>query len=171
MKATDRTAPDEDLLKPSLDQQDEASGFADPWNPASLVFAAFFVGPLAGGYLIAQNFKRLGMHARFGPTLAVFVTVGVVVTGTVMGLAYFDVFDSSDQEIRRLARLLARAVTIVMALIFTHQQKARFRLYLHSGHEPASLWGPGIMAFIAGFVLGALLVFIFAAIFAVVAPK
>ncbi len=61
---SERTPP-EDLLEPTLAEEDDAVDFDRPWNPMSLTILTFFCGVTAGGILLAINFKRLGMHSRF----------------------------------------------------------------------------------------------------------
>ena len=43
----------------------------------NLVFAAFFGGPLAGGFLLSRNFGRLGRSDRALWCLAAFVLLAV----------------------------------------------------------------------------------------------
>ena len=160
MDHPDQLSPQDDLLKPTLAKNDDVTGFANPWNPDSLVMAAFFAGPFAGGFLIAQNFKRLGIPDRFGPALGLFVGIGFLATMTLTSLIRFECIDLADPTTRLICRWGTRGATIVLALIVTRWQKQRFRLYMHDGHQPTSLWVPGIIAVLLGVVLSRVVVFI-----------
>src|SRR5687768_4790814 len=76
---------DDDLFTPTLTETDDAVEFDRPWNPWSLVTLTFFFGLVAGGGLLALNFRRLGIRGRLYPALAV---VGVVVAASAAFLAW-----------------------------------------------------------------------------------
>ncbi len=61
--------PSDDLFRPSLDRSLDTSGWKAPFDPGSLVTAAFFGGPIAGGLLFGLNFTRMGRSKWFLPCL------------------------------------------------------------------------------------------------------
>lgn len=81
------SASDALRLEPILTQDDDLDGFGRPWNPELVVFAVFFAAELAGGLLVALNFRRLGMPRRFLPTLALFGALCLCFWGGLLLLA------------------------------------------------------------------------------------
>ena len=142
---------DDDLLQPVLTEEHDATGFDEPYRPTSLVMLAFFGGPLAAGYMIAQNHRRLGQGERAGRTLLVFFVLAVAL---VAARTYAAVATDWDAErIRRVSRPIHHAISVGVALLAVRSQRVRFHVYTARGGEPKSLWVPGLLA-----ALGALLV-------------
>jgi len=162
----------DDLLQPSLNEGDDLKGFHNPWNPHSLIVAAFFAGPFAGGFLLSLNFKRLGMPERFKKSLFVFIGLGLLIYITVAVLNFYGVIEKSDVERVQILRIVTRVATLLAAYWAVVQQRERFRLYNYSGGPAANAWVSGILAVLAGvainyglcFVIGFLLVFLTKAI-------
>jgi|GEM_PF-1937798 len=148
--ARNSIVPPPDLLEPTLDENDDLRGFENPWNPSSLVLAAFFAGPFAGGYLVASNFKRLGMRNRFYRALCLFVGLGLVIWVSFTTLTYLEWIAREGVGARRLFRWTIQGLTALAAYLVTRSQRARFRLFVASGCDPARLWAPGILAFVVG---------------------
>lgn len=142
----------DDLLQPSLTEDDDLKGFKKPWNPQSLVFAAFFAGPFAGGFLLSLNFKRLGMSGKFWKSLLLFVALGLVMYATIILLHTNGIIEKGNSDQKQLCRIIVRVITIAAAYWAATIQRERFRLFEYSGGDAASAWVPGILAVVVGYV-------------------
>lgn len=116
-----------------------------PWRPDSIVYPAFFGGPLAGTVLGLINGRRLAL-GRSGLVLIAAVGVAcfaarIVFTATV-----------GDSTSPRFAGAVAGVLTW---LVIIWLQKRPFRQFTHHDREPASLIGPGLAAAIGCGVLEA----------------
>lgn len=145
------TIQDADLLKPSLGEDDDAIGFAAPWQPWSVVFAAFFCGPFGGGALMAWNFRRLGSNRTVLPCAATFLLLGI-------GLAFGAVALTTNAEAAvtssgMITRVLTKAATVITAMVFASMQSRRFRVFESHGGEASGILGWGVLMFALGTVL------------------
>ena len=142
-----------DLLRPSLTEADDAVGFHRPWNPIALVFVAFLGGMPAGGLLLADNCRRLGLRDRIALTVAVSVIVTLLVSG---GLAYAHTAipsHAAGDSSRRLCRFIAQACVVAAAYPLCLLQQKRYRLFQHSGGEPGRVIIPAVGAIVLGIVV------------------
>jgi len=140
----------DDLLEPSLTEEDDATGFAMPWNPWSVVVACFFCGAYAGGALMAWNFRRLGQPRDILPCLAAFLVVGLLLAVGLGLLIQEGVVAIGDQADKRLARFVAEALIVVLAMVFAKRQKRRYDIYVQSGGEPGPFLRWGALGFLVG---------------------
>jgi hypothetical protein len=124
----------DDLFRPTITARPAPA--RPPWRPQSIVYPAFFGGPLAAGVLGVLNGRRLALPswqlfvigavalAGVGGRVAISAAVGLRFAGTVSGL--------------------------VVWLVLLAFQRRPFRVVLLGGAEPASLVGPGLAAAIGG---------------------
>lgn len=126
---------EEELLAPSLSEDDDLRGFHQPWNPNHLSFAAFFIGPFGSAWLYFENFRRLGQRRESTLWALRFVLIG---GGTMVGAYWYNKHGGAQDP--RLMKSLARAVTVVLALMASHRQRARWRLFHMSDQPPGRLW-------------------------------
>jgi hypothetical protein len=157
---------DPELLRPTLTDADDAVGFDRPWNPWSLVTLTFFFGLIAGGGLVAFNFRRLGMPGRFYPALAMVATASLLVAGGMEWALAQGVVQTSDRESARLARWIVRGISCLIIIAIAAPQQRRFRLFQMSGLPGGSLWKPGIAAAVIALGLELGIHFAFRSIFA-----
>lgn len=138
---------DSDLLKPSLAARDDASGFDQPWNPTTLAVITFFFGLPAGGGLLAVNFRRLGMREWFLPAIAIVSVVSLVAYG---GAVWYAAHAMLDRDEQRTLRFAVRIVNVLVALLFVHLQRPRFRLADLTDVEKGKLLWPAVLAIALG---------------------
>lgn len=142
---------DPDLLQPTLDSAHDADGFDEPWNPHSIVFASFFVGPIGGGALFAWNYKRLGQHQAVVRCVLLFAALAIV-----QAFAWaFLLTELDDRNQRRLLKYGLQATTVIVGLFVSRAQQPRYRVYTGHGGDPKGLLRYGILAFIVGGLLQA----------------
>lgn len=155
---------DDDLLRPSLEEEDDAVEFDRPWKPASLVFLTFFGGLLAGGVMLALNERRLGRSERYNPTMLIAVGATLLIYGVYSFLwatgAITRTEDGGDGE--RIGRIVVRAVSVGVAMFLSWRQSSRFRLAEMHDVELGK-FSPMILAFILGNV--GIMIMIFAYVF------
>ncbi len=141
--------PDSDPLDPEFDPEEEGfSGDLAPWNPSSIVYNAFFCGPLSAGLLFAFNTKRLGRPAAFVPSLVIAVLAGLGIQALVV--LYLG---SCGPIARQDARLGFRVAAVLLGLVWAWIQRPRFEVFARDGDAAASLWKPGFIALVAGLVI------------------
>lgn len=142
----------DDLLTPTITQT--PASVKPPWRVDSLLYPAFFGGPLAAALLGAINAGRLGVTGR---KLALIVTAGVAAFAAVMIAVPI-----LQAERTGLQRITVAAGGLVVWGVTQAMLRRPFRAFSLRGGEPASLWGPGIAATIglgfAQYVLLALVV-------------
>jgi hypothetical protein len=140
---------DDDLLQPVLTRADNAVGFDRPWNPAWLTFATFFGGLAAGGWLLAENWRRLGHPERRWPLFAGMALAWLALTAATTWLhlrGWPGVYEAHSSVHARNARNVARLLTLGLALAVTARQQKRWKLWLAHGGEHAPLLQPAVGA-------------------------
>jgi hypothetical protein len=142
---SDETTP-ADLLRPSLTEADDASGFDRPWSPGPMVWIAFFAGLAPAGILLAINFRRLGMPAWFRPTLAATIVLALVLHGAFVYVVSSREWGFSE---RQWLRVGVRVISLAFASILVVLQNRRFELFRTTGQRQAPLLKPALLA-IAG---------------------
>jgi hypothetical protein len=156
---------DDDLLRPTLAEADDALGFDEPWNPWSLVMLTFFAGLLAGGSLLALNFARLGMKGRLYPALAIVGVASIAIAGGMEWALASGLIPATDRDAQRTARWIVRAASCLLAIGLAALQRPRFRLFQMSGHSPGALLKPGLIAVVASIPVAIGLRYAFRALF------
>ena len=127
--------PDDDLLKPTI--VDTPASVDRPWRVDSLVYPAFFGGPIAAAVLGAINARRLGVSGR---TISLIAAAGATALAAQLLVAAFFLQETSGSVQRFSYSLAGVAVWGVVQVA----QRRPFRVFLLRGGEPASLWGPGV---------------------------
>ena len=143
------TEPDADLLTPTLTAEDDLTGFAAPWNPQIVVILVLLCGPLAGGALLALNFRRLGLPRHAGKAFAAFAALALASAALVGWLTATGQL-GTDATQKRTLRFGLNIAAVLLALVFLRRQSRRYRLWEMCGGKPAPLLGPGVLAFVAG---------------------
>jgi hypothetical protein len=132
-----------DLLRPSLTESDDATGFDRPWSPFGIVWVAAIGGLLPSGVLLALNFRRLGMARWTLPTLAITAALTLLLDGVVM---YAATTGQVDRLTGRWLRFGLKAFAIAFALAFAAAQSRRFRLFGTTRQAPGGLLNPALVA-------------------------
>ncbi|MEQ4303282.1 hypothetical protein ABNF97_18150 [Plantactinospora sp. B6F1] len=140
----------DELFSPTI--QERPAPAKPPWRPESILYPAFFGGPLAAAALGLLNGTRLGLSGR---RLLAIGAAGLVGFGA--RLAVSAAVDGNSTV--RLAGMVAGALVWLVVLLF---QRAPFRIYTYRGGEPAGLVGPGLAAAIGFGVLEAILILVLA---------
>ena len=133
----------DDLFRPTI--EDRATVTSPPWRPQSILYPAFFGGPLAGTVLGLLNGRRLRLAT--GPMLA------IAAAGAAAIVARFLVTSALDG--RTSARLIGATAGVARVGRRRSVQKRPFRVYEIGGGEPASLVGAGFAAAIGCGILEA----------------
>lgn len=115
-----------ELFRPTLTEADDDLGFAAPWSPYAALWAAFLGGLPAAGWMLAVNFRRLGLRAWAAPSL-IGALVMWVATSTAVVIGYAD--GTLEVGERTLVRMLLRAIAVVSAGLVVVRQRRRWRLY------------------------------------------
>lgn len=134
-----------DLLRPVLTERDDFTGFHRPWSPWTLLVLTVVGGPIGGGYLYAENARRLG--ERRG-AIALTALGFVVLTGLL--LLAFERIDREAQPL--LFRLATTGTSAVGALVAASFQRRRHQLYVSSGGEHGKLAAHAVPAVVIGIV-------------------
>lgn len=167
-----------DLLEPSLSEKDDIAGATRPWNPHSLILVMIFGGPLAGGFLYALNFKRLGQPSRFRPTLlaalAVFFAVlapavwhatrardarerGIPVSASAEPDRELTAEEETERSALQKERNVIRGSTHLaaagFAVVLMFLQRRRYQMHEALGGSTAGAFVPGVLAVIIGAVI------------------
>ena len=125
----------DDLFQPTI--RDEQSGSGEPpWRPESILYPAFYGGPLAGATLGVLNGARLGLPR---PRLLVIAAAGLAAFA---GRAAVTVALSGGSGLR----LVGSVAGVLVWLVVLAFQRKPFRAYTFRDVEPDSLVGPGIAA-------------------------
>jgi hypothetical protein len=135
----------DDLFTPTVTAR--AGDLRRPWRVDTLLYPAFFGGPLAATVLGLINGRRLGIETR--AIMAVAATGVVAIVGRIAVIGAFGDYTGS-----RVVSALAGV--LVWGMILVTQRRA-FRAFQLTGGEPAGLLWPGLAAAIGGFVVEALL--------------
>jgi hypothetical protein len=140
------TPSNDDLFAPSLREEDDATGFDQPWHPWTLVVITFFCGLIAGGGLLALNFRRLGMKGRLYPTLAIAALGHVLIVGTGLWISYSGMIDPGDRDSSRMLSWGGKAVACLIAILVARPQQRRYRLFEMSNLPGGKLLWPALAA-------------------------
>ncbi|GLI01906.1 hypothetical protein [Phytohabitans aurantiacus] len=138
----------DELFNPTIREQ-PAPG-KPPWRPESILYPAFFGGPLAAAALGLLNGGRLALPA---PHLVAIGAAGLVGFGARLAIA-------ASVEGNAPVRYGAVIAGILVSLVVLAFQRKPFRAYTYRGGEPASLVAPGIGAAIGFGVLEAILILV-----------
>jgi hypothetical protein len=120
-----------------------------PWRPESILYPAFFGGPLAAATLGVLNGRRLG--------LARIQLLAVAAAGVVAFAARLAV--SAALEENRGIRFAGTVAGVLVWLVVIAVQRRPFRAFTFGNGEPASLVGPGFAAAIGCGLLEAVVIF------------
>jgi len=127
--------PDE-LFTPTI--RERPVGGKAPWRPQSILYPAFFGGPLAAATLGVLNGRRLALP------------IGQVLTIGAAGLAGFAarIAITAPLEENSSVRLTGTITGVLVWLVVLAFQRRPFRSYTYGDGEPAGLTGPGFAAFL-----------------------
>lgn len=141
--------PEDDLLKPTITET--AVPTERPWRVDSLVYPAFFGGPIAVTFLSALNARRLGLDGR---KVALILAAGAAsLTAQLLVIAFFLQGTSSSGQ-----RFSFTVAGLLVYLVAWFVQRRPFRIFMLRGGEPANLWGPGIATVIGSVILQFILI-------------
>jgi hypothetical protein len=124
----------DELFRPTIEARPAPVG--RPWRPASIVYPAFFGGPLAAVVLGLLNGRRLALGRTALLGIAAAGAAGVA--GRLMLTAVV--------HPHSVGRLLGGLAGLLVWLSVLAAQKRPFRAYELRGGEPAGLVGPGLAA-------------------------
>jgi hypothetical protein len=124
----------DDLFRPTIEARPTVE--SPPWRPASIVYPAFFGGPLAGMVLGLVNGRRLDLGGR------AMLAIGAAGVAAIIGRTIVTAVLDGQVSARFIG---AAAGALVWGVIVT-LQKRPFRVYELTGGEPARLIGPGFAA-------------------------
>lgn len=141
----------DELLAPTLSDEDDVAGFNSPWNPNSLVLATFFSGLIAGGVLLAINAKRLGLPKRTLPTLIVSVVAGVGLQAVVAWVLASGMIPKGGST--RALQFGIQGISVAIAFYLAEQQRKRFRIFEATGRPSGKLLVPVVIALVGGFIV------------------
>ncbi len=138
--------PDE-LFTPTI--RDRPTGGKPPWRPESILYPAFFGGPLAAATLGVLNGRRLALP------------VGQVLTIGAAGLAAFAarIVVTGMLEENSSARLTGTITGLLVWLVVLAFQRRPFRAFAYGDGEPASLTRAGFAAFIGCGLFEAIIIY------------
>jgi hypothetical protein len=139
----------DDLLKPTITETPQP--LRRPWRVDSLVYPAFFGGPLAVTYVGAINARRLGVGNR---QIALIVATGAAALVAQLMVVVF-LLDELSTGVQRLSFSVAGIIVWSVAKLV---QQRPFRIFLLRGGEPASLWGVGIGVVLASAAIELILI-------------
>jgi hypothetical protein len=131
----------DDLFTPTVSTR--ASDLPRPWRVDSLLFPAFFGGPLAGTVLGLINGRRLGIGSR---SLIAIAVTGLAVIATRISLI-------ATLDIGSALRVITGLAGVAVWGVILATQRRRFRAFQLTGGEPASLVWPGIAVGVAGLIV------------------
>ena len=156
----EKMSRDEDLLRPTLNEEDDVVAFDRPWDPWSLAFVTFFGGPIAGGILYSWNFRRLGMPAKAPWCLAGFLLLGVAVTVFALSRMDYPLGAEERRAAGSTARMWMRICALAAAGIAIAQQRRRYRLFVFHGGGSARLFLPALGILLASILAQVVLVMV-----------
>ena len=133
----------DDLFRPTI--EDRATVTTPPWRPQSILYPAFFGGPLAGTVLGLLNGRRLRL-----PTSSM---LAIAVAGAAAIVARILVTPALTGQTS--ARLIGAVAGVLVWGVILLVQKRPFRVYEVGGGEPASLVAAGFAAAIGCGILEA----------------
>lgn len=126
----------DELFRPTI--REEPGPGRPPWRPESILYPAFFGGPLAGGLLGVLNGRRLGLSA---PQLAAIGAAASAAFGARLAV-------SAALDANSGVRLAGSVAGVLVWLVVIALQRRPFRSWSLRGGDPASLVGPGWLAFL-----------------------
>ena len=135
----------DDLFRPTIREQPTPG--KPPWRPESIVYPAFFGGPLAAATLGLLNGHRLAL-----PTGQLLAIAGAGVAGFAARVTVGALTDGNST-----VRLAGTVCGLLVWLVVLSLQRRPFRVAILRGREPARLIGPGFAAAIVCGLLEALL--------------
>jgi hypothetical protein len=136
----------DDLFRPTIREQPPPG--KPPWRPESIVYPAFFGGPLAAATLGLLNGHRLALPAGQLAAIAGAGVAGVAARVTV------GAFTEGNSPVR----LAGTVCGLLVWLVVLSLQRRPFRVASLRGHGPARLIGPGFLAAIVCGLFEALLI-------------
>jgi hypothetical protein len=138
----------DDLFQPTISQAPRPT--VPPWRPESILYPAFFGGPMAAAALGFLNGRKLSLRPG---------ALGVIVAA---GLAGFvaRAFVTSLMDGTSGTRVIGAAAGVLVWLVVMAFQRRPFRIFLYNDGEPASLVGPGIAAAVGFGVLEAIIIYV-----------
>jgi hypothetical protein len=137
----------DELFSPTI--RDRPTPGKPPWRPESILYPAFFGGPLAAATLGVLNGRRLALP---GVQLLAIAAAGLV--AFVARVAVSAAIDGNSG-----VRFAGTVGGILVWLVVLALQRKPFRAYTYRGGDPASLVGPGFAAFLGCGLLEAILIF------------
>ena len=136
----------DELFSPTI--RDQAPPAKRTWRPESIVYPAFFVGPLAAATLGVLNGRRLAL-----PTRHLLAIAGAGVAGFGARVAVSSFVESGSG-----VRLAGTICGLLVWLAVLALQRRAFRVAVLRGVEPKSLILPGFLAAIGlGLIEGVLI--------------
>lgn len=138
----------DELFSPTI--RDQPRPGRAPWRPESIVYPAFFGGPLAGALLGVLNGRRLAL-----PTGQLVAIAGAGLVGFAARLAVGALADDNSG-----VRLSGTICGLLVWLAVLALQRRPFRLATLRGATPASLIRPGLAAALGCGLLEALLILV-----------
>lgn len=139
-------ADDADLLQPSLGEDFEVRRFQRPWSPSSLLWVAFFGGPIGAGLMYTLNYRRLARPRSGWICLLGTLVVSLALVLTVGGLAGRPSMRDGSPDSSRMIRYGIQAICLVIGLGLTHDQSRAFRAFESAGHSPGKALVPALLA-------------------------
>lgn len=124
----------DDLFRPTIEAQPVPA--ERPWRPGSIVYPAFFGGPLAAAVLGILNGRRLAL----GRTAL--LAIAAAGAASIVGRLVLTAALHPD----RVGRLLGSVAGLLVWMVVLAAQKRPFRAYELRDGEPANLVRPGLAA-------------------------
>lgn len=144
----------DDLLAPSLQHLPEGGPPGrSPWRVGSQFWVAFLGGPLAVGAIAWLNAGRLGLPASRRHAM-LSLAIGALVV-LLVGLGWVLATPDSDPGPRAPLRAAVQAAGVLVYLALAGLQRTGDRRHQAFGGDYAPLWGPGLLAILAGALLQA----------------
>ncbi|HEX6810452.1 MAG TPA: hypothetical protein VF384_02410 [Planctomycetota bacterium] len=144
----------DELLRPSLTDDDDATGFHEPWDPSTLGWIMLLVGPFGGGWLMMRNQSRLGLAGGWKHLLAM-AAVGVAVVTTVALLVpgFGEKSTEDARNARSIVRYAGNVVALPLAWVLLAEQRRRYRIAQKNDVPTGKLYGPGVAAFVVNLII------------------
>jgi hypothetical protein len=125
------------------------------YNNISVRLATFLGGPLAAGYLIAENFKELGEHSKIRMTwiISIVTTILICVIGVLLS------------KIKSFPNYIVPIIyTWTASYLVQHFQGDNIKLHIEEGGRFYSRW----RAALVGIIALAILIVVFVAVFIII---
>jgi hypothetical protein len=159
------SASHDDLLQPTLSADLDVRNYRRLFRPQSILWPAFFGGPVAGGILFGLNYARMGRRdlasrcwvGGVAVALVLAFVIGWYITEPALREAAVDRTRKPDTSLTRIA---FAGISVAIGWFIAKHQNPRFDAWEGGRNEPAKLLFPGLLAVLTGalFVMGALLV-------------